>query len=159
MNVKNPTILRIIRDTREQQPLLWEGYDGVQVGRDTLSAGDYSLAGNDLPGDDFSIIVERKQDCQELCKNLGSKWDNFIAEAEKLQKYYFRQIVVCGPDNFEHLYMQGLTKLHPGFIYRQLSILAVDYGIPTVFLANRSAAENYIFRLFNRVKKLTDASA
>mgnify|MGYP007100055221 CR=1 FL=1 len=146
--------LRIICDTKEQRPLLWKGYDGVIVGRDSLTEGDYSIAGHDLPGDDYSIVIERKKNCNELLTNLGTKWEQFRNEAERLRPYYFKQIVVCDLPNFEHLYEQGLTKMHPGFVYRQLAILATEYDFTTTFMPSPEAAENYIFRLFTRMQKL-----
>ncbi len=144
--------LKIICDTKEQQPFTFEPYSDVIVYRDKLDAGDYTIVGQDMPGDDHSVIIERKKSCSELLTNLGSKWEQFKAEAEKLQKYSFKQIVVHEPSNFEHLYDMELTRLSPGFVYKQLSILATDYGVHTIFLSSKQAAENYVYRLFYRLR-------
>lgn len=146
--------LRIIYDSQEQQPLLWRGYENIVIGRDKLNAGDYTISGHDLPGDDYSIIIERKKNCRELLGNLGVKWDAFQREAERLRGYYFKQIVVCDLPNFEYLYDQGLTKMHPGFVYQRLALLATEYNFTTTFMPTPEAAENYIFRLFCRMQKL-----
>lgn len=107
--------------------------------------------GHDQPNDDHSIIIERKKNCSELVTNLGAKWDNFVAEAEQLAQYKHRQIVVCGPNNFEYLIDRHFTKLSLNFIYKRLAILALDFGVPTFFCPDRPHAENYIYRLFKEV--------
>ena len=145
--------LKIIVDTREQQPLTFAQFEHVETGRDTLGAGDYTIVGQDMPGDDFSVIVERKKDAKELAHNLGKGWDRFLREAEILATYKVRQIVVCGPDNFHYLYDRGMTKMHPSFCYKRLTTLLVDYNISTIFLPTRELAENYIFRLFYEMSK------
>lgn len=148
--------INIIVDTRETQPLLFSTYDDIEICRDKLDAGDYSMSGYDLPGDDNSIIIERKADCQELVTNLGSKWKQFEAEARLLSMYKHKAIIVCGPDNFEYLYTRGFTKLHPNFIYKQLSYLFINFGIPTIFMSDRENAENYIYRLLIEVRRKND---
>ena len=151
--------MRIIRDSKEQQPWAFKDYvydqNPVIVGRDSLEAGDYTIAAHDMPNDDNSNIIERKKDCRELCTNLGQKWEQFENEARLLQKYTHKFIVVCGPDNFEYLYDRGYTKLHPNFIYSRLAYLAVTYNLPTMFFANRENAENFVFRTFVKILQST----
>lgn len=147
--------MRIIRDSKEQQP--WEFRDyifndrSVVVGKDSLKAGDYTIAGYDMPGDDYSVIIERKKDCRELCGNLCKGWDRFVSEAELLVKYNYRMIVVCGPENFDYLYTRGFTQLSPNFIQSRLAYLHMKYGIVTSYFSNREMAENYVFRLFSQI--------
>ena len=148
--------LHIIRDTRDQNPLIFSEYDYIEVGVDKLDAGDYTIRCHDMPGDDYSVMIERKADCQELVTNLCKNWDRFLAEAELLSKYKVAQIVVCGPDNFEYLYTRGFTKLHPNFVYKQLTHLLCTYGISTTFLPDRASAESYIVRLFNNIRRITN---
>lgn len=142
--------IHIIRDTKEKKPLLFNQYD-VTVGSDALKAGDYTMSGFDMPGDDNSVIVERKKDCMELCGNLGVGWEAFCNEAELLTRYNHRCIVVCGPYNFPYLYEKKYTKMSPSFIMKRLAILQLKYGLFTIFLQDRDTAEEYIFRLFNEV--------
>ena len=147
---KNEKILKIIRDTREQDPLDFGGYP-VEIGVDTFSAGDYSLAGHDMPNDDFSIIIERKKNCSELINNLGAKWEQFEREMLALSKFKFARIVVCGPNNFEYLVTKGLTKLSLNFIYKRIAQIEIDYGVPMIFAGDRANTENYIYRLFREL--------
>jgi ERCC4-type nuclease len=149
-------MLKIIADTREQTPLTFEGYEDALVYRDKLDCGDYSLFSHDMPGDDHSIIVERKKDCLELCTNLGSAWDRFEKEAALLAEYKHKMILVCAPNNFESLYKMERTKMNPAFVSKQLNTLYLEYGIPTFFFYNHQQAEEFMYRMFRRVKQLTD---
>lgn len=150
-NQPEPT-LNIIQDTREQDPLIFEGYP-IKVGVDALPAGDYSLVGHDQPSDDFSVIIERKANCSELIGNLGTNWDRFERSLEKLAQYKHAQIVVCGNNNFDYLIEKDFTKLSLNFIFAQIVKIQLDYGIPIIFCGNRPNATNYIYRLFKRIDK------
>jgi len=144
----------ILRDTREQKPLEFQGLN-VKIAVDTLQAGDYSLVGHDLPGDDNSIIFERKQNCLELCNNLGSSWDRFKRELDVLKTYKYKQIVICGPDNFDYLIRKRYTMLNMNFIRKRLAEMHVLYDVTVVFMPDRIQAENHIFRAFLEVLRKT----
>lgn len=152
MIVRKP--LKIIVDTREQQPLefLADKRDNeIILGRDKLDCGDYSLYGHDRPKDDHSIIIERKKDCSELAINLGSKWEQFENELRLLTHYRHRAILVCAPNNFEWLYDKKYTMMKPEFIMKRMSEVHINYGVPIIFLNNREMVETYMIRLFKRV--------
>ncbi len=148
--------MKIIVDTREQEPLTFSLINDVQVGRDKLECGDYSMAGHDMPGDDNSVIIERKQNCSEICSNLAKNWDRFQRELEKMAEYKHKIILICGPNNFSHLHERGYTKLHPNFIYKQLSLIHIKYGIPTIFAGTREDAEQYMYRYFIEILRHND---
>lgn len=148
--------MKIIRDTREQDPWKFEAYEEVKFCVDKLDYGDYTLVGHDQSGDDNSIIIERKKDCQELCGNLGTGWERLVEEAKGLSKYKYKQIVVCGPENFNYLIQKGFTKLNLNFIYSQIALLYIKYDISTVFFPNKEQAENYAYRLFRKVIQKTN---
>ncbi len=144
----------IIRDTKEQKPLGFIDYP-VKITNESLPAGDYSLVGHDMPGDDDSIIIERKKDCMELCSNLGAKWEQFENEAKLLKKYKHKMILVCAPNNFDYLCDRGFTKLSVNFIYKRLAYLYVNYGITITYMPNRESAENLIYRTFLEIIRKT----
>lgn len=146
--------IRILCDTREQTPFEWEGYDGLTVTKETLDAGDYTIVGHDRPKDDYSIIIERKKNCNELVGNVGANWERFLREAEILTQYKTKLIIVTGPCNFDYLYDNGLTKIHPNFALKQLAYLQMKFGISTLYFPNKELAENYVFRLFVEISKL-----
>jgi ERCC4-type nuclease len=154
------TKIKIICDTREQKPLFVDANDlelgrsfipsefwtsKVELSRDKLDAGDYSLVAHDLPGDDYSVIFERKKDCTELASNLVTNWDRFLAEMSLLKNYKHKQIIVCKPENFHWLHEQGYIQFSPNLVYKRLALLHWEFGISTTFLGSRLAAENYIY--------------
>lgn len=138
--------MKIIRDTREQQPLKFVGYD-CKIVVDKLDAADYSMAGADRPGTE-SILFERKADCSELLRNIGANWETFEAELKLMALYEVKAIVVCENQCFGRLFDAGLTKLHPNFVYKRLAEIHINYNVPTLFFPTREHAENYIFRSF-----------
>lgn len=145
--------LNLIIDTREKSPFTFSSYEHVHTYTDTLDAGDYTICGHDNPNDDHSVIIERKKDSQELVRNLCANWDVFEREMEILTKYKNKMIIVCGPNNFNHLYDMGFTKVHPNYFNRQLAILQADYQIPVCFFPDKLKAEDFVFRLFYRLFK------
>lgn len=143
--------MQIIVDTREQEPLKFEGYEGLTLCKDKLDAGDYTLVGHDMPNDDDSVIIERKASCRELLGNLGAGWDRFKNELEILSKYRHKCIVVCGHNNFDYLYTRDMTKLSPNFVYKRLGDIYLTYGISVFFANSREEAESYIARMFKQI--------
>lgn len=147
--------IKIICDTREQEPLKFHEYD-VSICRDKLDAGDYTIRCHDRPKDDNSIIIERKKNCQELVNNLVAAWDTFKAELEILAQYRFKAIIVCGPNNFPYIYNRGFTKISPSFAYSRLAEVYMEYGVTTIFADNRDEAENMMYRMFVRAMRMTN---
>lgn len=145
---------RIIVDTREQLPLSFSKFeDHFIVERDKLDCGDYTINGHDLPNDDFSVCIERKKDCMELCQNLGTGWDRFVNEAKLLSKFKTKAIVVCSTNDFGLLYKRKWTKMHPNYINSRIQELFVRFGIPVFFLGSRENAEKYIIDIFKKCVK------
>lgn len=148
--------IRILRDNREQTPWKFENYPNVIVEPETLWVGDYTLVGHDMPNDDYSIIIERKADCRELAKNLGSDWKRFEREMKRAKGYNTKLILVCSPNNFYELYRDKLTMMHPNFIRKQLMILKLKYNVHCMFFNTPADAEQYCVFLFNSILKLMD---
>lgn len=140
--------MEVIVDTREQQPFEFETYSRINCHRDKLEVGDYSVAAFDQPGDDYSIIVERKENCSEFLRNLGANWKRFEKELAIMSQYRTKIITVCEPKKFEQLYSKGYSQLHPNFAEAQLLKILINYGIPTYFFRSRDDCENFIYRLF-----------
>lgn len=147
---KESNPFRVIVDTREQQPVTFEEYEEVTCGIDTLDYGDYSVAGLDRPGDDYSVVFERKKDCQELATNLVAKWDTFERELQGLMKYQYPCIIVCRPYSFPYLYEQGFTKVHPNMFVAKLEIIQNDFRIPVMFMDSRQSVERFMYRTFKK---------
>jgi DNA excision repair protein ERCC-4 len=62
--------MRIVVDSREQAPFLFEGY-GAEVAQGTLTAGDYSLAGLE------SLVAVERKSLSDLVACLGRERDRF----------------------------------------------------------------------------------
>ena len=136
--------IKILIDTREKKPFTFASYD-AEIESKAIDAGDYTVEGYE----NF-VRIERKANANELLGNIGANWARFTREMEKLRGIPYKCIVVSGPDNFNYYYEKGLTKLTPGFAYRQISLLHIEYGVPVYFLANPAAAENFTYRYFLR---------
>jgi ERCC4-type nuclease len=145
--------IKIIADNNEKDPLRFSTFENVVVGKDSLETADYTVAGHDLPGDDHSIIIERKKNCLELIGNLVSGWEVFERELQRMMKYRHRAIVVCGPNNFPYIYSSGMTKVSPNFAYCRLTDIIMDMNIPVIFAGSREDAEAIIYRMFVKVVK------
>lgn len=147
-------MLNLIVDTREDKPLTFKDYlTEVKLHSDGLKAGDYTMFGADRPGDDYSIIFERKESCRELLRNLVANWDVFCKELELLSYYNTAQIVVCEADSFQYLYDRKMTQCSPSILYSRLAYAKLHYGVSCIFLRSREAAENYMFRMFSHVAR------
>ena len=140
----------VLADTHEKQPLEWTSYENIVVEQKHLKYGDYTLRGfeeSETPG---SIIIERKKNALELVGNLGKKWAQFEVEMERMAPYHTKLIIVGSPCNFEWLHEAGYIKAHPNFLFSRLAHIQIEYGISTLFMANREQVEHYMYRLFKR---------
>lgn len=149
--------INIIVDSREQLPFQWvkDKYEDISIQVDTLTEGDYTIVSHDRPNDDYSIIVERKESCKELLLNIGRGWKRFVAELSKLQSYHTKCIVVCEPDVFDQLYYGGFTKMHPSFVRSRLMEVYIKYQVPVFFFPNKSQAEEFVYFMFRKTKKIS----
>jgi len=154
MKKQEETKIKVLYDSREQNPFLFNGYDYIVTSKETIPYGDYTLVGHEFPQDDHSVIIERKANTQELVTNIGQKWEQFVAEMEQVSRFKHKMILVCGPNNIDFLYRQGLTKIHPNYFFKQLAVLDIEYGVSTIFMPNREMAESYLVRYFNHIVRL-----
>lgn len=138
----------IVADTKEKQPLEWLNYADVQVTPQALKYGDYTLRGFDTPDKPGSIIIERKQNANELVGNLGMKWDNFELEMQRMSPFATKLVVVGSPCNFEWLYEKKFIKVTPQFLYSRMAHIQLNYGVSIMFMSNRDQLEHYLYRLF-----------
>lgn len=143
--------ITILRDTREQNPWLFEDCDCVETVMCTIPKGDYSLQGFDDPSHPNSVIVERKSSSQELIGNIGKGWDRFKRELEILSRFEYKMIVVERAANFNWLVEKKFTSLHTNFIYKRIAEIYADYNVPIYFLESRDDAQNFVYRVFKRI--------
>lgn len=154
--MKKDLKIKIIKDTREKKPFVFDQYPEIEVHEDKLDAGDYSLYGHDMPGDDYSVVIERKQNCLELATNLGQKWDVFLKEMERLKDYKIKVLIICEKNTFYQLYKDGKTKMHPSLIRKRLLYLQIKYGVQFMFFPDVQFAEEYVAKLFKEILLITE---
>ena len=128
--------MRIIIDSREQTPYVFAPprYADVEVVRDSLSTGDYSLIGmTDL------IALERKS-LSDLTGTLTTGRDRFRRECERgrgLQ--YFGLIIEASIDDVRnHNYRSQMT---PQSLLQTLAAWSVRYGLHVLWAGSREGGE------------------
>ncbi len=134
----------IIQDTREQQG--WDFFDPeVSVIREKLDAGDYTLDGKSS-----LIIIERKASTGELANNLGSNWDRFVREFERMLPET-RKVIICefsmqDIDSFPinsgipHRVRKYL-RISSGFLKKRIRELEEKFNIEFIFAGDKLQAQ------------------
>jgi len=133
--------MHIIIDTREQQP--WSFPPEVaEVSRGTLSAGDYSLAGDD------AFAIERKS-MNDLVGTISSGWDRFLRELDRMDAMgIFPQVVIvegAWKEILAHSYNH--PQVSPAFVQSRLATLAFR-GVHILFADSPHAAACMAYGLF-----------
>lgn len=140
--------LRIIIDTREQNPFLFNCYP-CDIISDTLHTGDYSIEGaEDL------CAVERKT-LSDLVGCMTSGRNRFEKELERMTGYESAAVVVEEP-------LQNITagtywsKFSPISFYQSVLSFSFRYRVPFFFGHDRGHAEwicfNCLRHFFNKKK-------
>lgn len=80
--------LTIIEDSREQNPLDFSGFRGVNVVHQGLKTGDYSIQGYE-----DKICFERKS-APDLISTLSAGHERFLREVERMKSYEEKYILV-----------------------------------------------------------------
>jgi ERCC4-type nuclease len=142
----------IIRDSREHAD---HGYkfiksascSGMQI--EALPFGDYAIKGYpDL------IIIERKQDVNELIGNLGANRSRFERELQKMieAKVKYKYIVV--EDYWSSVFKQSrYSKMKPQAIFGSIISLWLKYEIPFIFAGGHETAHNIVRSLLLKAHK------
>jgi ERCC4-type nuclease len=137
----------IVCDSREKQPLVFEGCETVRGG---LPIFDYALFS------DFGFAVERKS-LKDFVSSVALQ-KNFARELRKLSRaraagfprlFY---VLDCNREDIEIFDFSRFKnrRVTPQFIYRQLSILEYVHGVHCVFSGDVLGAARDICRLLKR---------
>lgn len=120
------TKLTIIEDTREQTPLDFTGYRGVESVRSGLKTGDYSVQGYE-----DKICFERKS-VPDLVGTLIGGHERFLREMDRMKDYEDKYILV------EHT---------AGTVYRYCERHGVEYKFDTIIQSLLAYAYHYRVRV------------
>jgi ERCC4-type nuclease len=139
---------RIIIDSREQQPLVFQNLPSTVAG---LTTGDYSVVGLE---DDFT--VERKS-IQDLFSSLTSGREWFLKELQRMNGYAFRRLLIIGSEREIEMGSSRARGVNPKAILHSLAAIEAR-GVPVVFAHSSAAAailvERWAFWRAREVLKL-----
>jgi ERCC4-type nuclease len=135
--------MRILIDTREQQPFSFTRYE-VATEPATLPVGDYSL-----PGFEDRVAVERKALEDLISCLMGSNRDRFERELYRGRHYDLFAVVVEATlsDVLRGHYRSGM-KAHAAL--QSIIAFQVRYRVPFVWAGNRKGAEYITYSLLSK---------
>lgn len=139
--------LRIIQDTREQNPWAFPCETVVRG----LKCGDYSV-----DGFEDKIIIERKASTAELFRNIIE--DRFWREIDNISELYPEKYLICEfPESYIHTYpvSSGIPrklwrrlKIKPKFALSRITKRIIQKAeIPIIYCSCRAEAENKAYTL------------
>lgn len=127
--------MKIVVDSREQNPFAFDGKDGVEVVTGSLVTGDYSLAGLE-----DRVALERKSLADLVGCLAGSNRERFERELNRGRALdYFAVVIEAG---FSELTAkQYRSNMNPHAAAQSIIAFQVRYGVPFLWAGCRRAAE------------------
>lgn len=133
--------ITIIQDTREQAALDFSGFRGVDVLRQGLKTGDYSIVGYEA-----AICFERKS-VADLVGTLIGGHTRFLREMERMQTFKARYILVENtPDLLFAYCAQHGWHYKFNTIIQSLLAYAYHYRVRVRFCKDRADMADYIVK-------------
>lgn len=133
--------LTIIADTRESLPLDFSGFRGVNVVRQGLKTGDYSVQGYT-----DSICFERKS-IPDLVGTLIGGHERFLREMDRMKSFDVKYILVeRTPDRLYWYCDQRGWEYKFNTIIQSLLAYACHYQVRVRFCKDREEMADYIVR-------------
>ena len=137
----------IVFDSREQMPLHFSA--GIEVVRDCLPAGDYSILGYET-----EFAIERKS-LSDLCGTLTEGRDRFKRELAKLAEYRFAAIVIEG--SWTQILMgEYRSQLNPNSIIGSLMSFAIKYGVVPILADDHFLSGQLVENLCHNYLRILD---
>lgn len=144
---------KVLKDSSEKKGWIFDEDDNCS-GCDikSLDTGDYTIEGYE----DF-VCIERKATAAEVAQNLIQP--RFFRELERMLVFPVRLLVlefsmqdlIRFPEGSSIPDRKKPTKLHGGFLLKELSSIQLRYGIHPIFCDNRHNAYKYTCSLFKRI--------
>ena len=140
--------MRIIQDTREQEP--WDfSFYGVDTIVRKLDTGDYSVEGlEDI------LCIERKKSTGEIAINLGSKNATFIKELERMRSFKAKYLIfefsiqtLLSFPALSGIPKSGLSKIrmNAGYIVKLLQKYEEEYNIEIIYCNSKEQANEVAY--------------
>ena len=131
--------LIIIEDSREQTPLDFMGFRGVEVIRQGLKTGDYSISGHEN-----EICFERKS-VSDLVGTLIGGHERFLREMERMKTFNVRYILVEHTAGTVYRYCEKHGwEMKFDTIIQSLLAYAYHYQVRVRFCKSRDDMAKYI---------------
>lgn len=133
------TKLTIIEDTRESLPLDFTGIKNVEVVRQGLKTGDYSIVGHE-----DKICFERKS-VPDLVGTLIGGHERFLREMDRMKDYEVKYILVEHTAGTVYRYCEKMGwELKFDTIIQSLLAYAYHYHVRVRFCKDREDMAKYI---------------
>ena len=135
---ENKNQISVIVDTREQLPYNFKKEKHIQIVREKLATGDYSLKGHT-----DRIIIERKT-LTDLLGVIGNGRDRFKRELQHLKdNCEFPVLLIEGSvsDIFDKYALPFESKIHQNSVIGSLISWSVKFGVQIIFAGNRAKGE------------------
>jgi ERCC4-type nuclease len=128
--------MKIIVDTREQNPLMFTRYEAV---RGSLLSGDYSIAGLE-----HLFSIERKS-IADLVQSVTTGRERFERELHRLRGFDFARLLIVGREE-EVRAGHYRSTAKPKAVLHSLHAFEVRYDIPVVWADTPEDAAKLIER-------------
>lgn len=134
--------ITVIRDTREQIPWSFKGYDDIRIIDRKLDLGDYSIEGYE-----HIFVIERKYNVNEIFGNLGfKKRKKFTEKMNILAEIKYSYFLVEA--SFSDLCLGStFSRLEPNWVLSSLLTFNLK-GLDIIFAGQK--AEHYAYWLIRK---------
>lgn len=134
-------MITIVQDSREQTPLSFHNFRGIETVRQGLKTGDYSVLGHES-----EICFERKS-VQDLVGTLIGGHERFLREMERMRDFKAKYILIEHSPEILYTYC---VKHGWGYkfntIIQSLLAYACHYQVRVRFCKDREDMANYIVK-------------
>lgn len=134
-------MITIVQDSREQTPLSFHNFRGIETIRQGLKTGDYSVLGHES-----EICFERKS-VQDLVGTLIGGHERFLREMERMRDFKARYILIEHSPEILYTYCakHGWGRKF-NTIIQSLLAYACHYQVRVRFCKDREDMANYIVK-------------
>lgn len=134
-------MITLVQDSREQTPLSFHNFRGIETVRQGLKTGDYSVQGYET-----EICFERKS-VQDLVGTLIGGHERFLREMERMRDFKAKYILIEHSPEILYTYC---VKHGWGYkfntIIQSLLAYACHYQVRVRFCKDREDMANYIVK-------------
>jgi ERCC4-type nuclease len=134
-------MITIVQDSREQTPLSFHNFRGIETIRQGLKTGDYSVLGYES-----EICFERKS-VQDLVGTLIGGHERFLREMERMRDFKAKYILIEHSPEVLYAYCAKHGWGHKfNTIIQSLLAYACHYQVRVRFCKDREDMANYIVK-------------